>query len=142
MMKMHLPDVNVWVALSISTHKHHPAASAWYLAHFQEGCSFCRLTQQGFLRLVSSERIFGPASVSMTEAWVLYDKIRSNPGVSYVDEPAGIEAVWRAMTQLPTPSTNLWNDAYLAAMSNLTGLNVVSFDTGFRQYSDISCTIL
>lgn len=45
-----LPDVNVWLALSLPGHVHQPAAQAW-LDGTEEVLWFCRASQQGFLRL-------------------------------------------------------------------------------------------
>jgi predicted nucleic acid-binding protein len=48
---MFLPDINVWLALAFDRHSHHAAAIAWY-GNSNEPCSFCRWTQQGFLRQI------------------------------------------------------------------------------------------
>lgn len=39
-------------------------------------------------------------------------------------------------------STNMWNDPYLAAFSEVAGLEMVTFDRGFVQYKLTACTIL
>jgi hypothetical protein len=44
---MHLPDINVWLALTFDSHVHHPAAKVWFDALADEHCFFCRMTQQG-----------------------------------------------------------------------------------------------
>jgi hypothetical protein len=89
---------------------------AWYFSHFHEGCSFCGITQQGFLQLLTNCCVFGEAAVSMADAWLPYDQICSHPGISFVEESAGLEDEWRKLTQQSTFSTNVWSDAYLAAL--------------------------
>ncbi len=44
---MNLLDVNVWLALTLSEHTHHPTALAW-LEGVEKGIGlcFCRVTQQ------------------------------------------------------------------------------------------------
>jgi toxin-antitoxin system PIN domain toxin len=67
---MHLPDVNVWLALTFDSHIHHPPAKAWFdnLAN-DTVCHFCRLTQQGFLRLATNRRVFGKHALTLPKAW-------------------------------------------------------------------------
>jgi predicted nucleic acid-binding protein len=62
--------------------------------------------------------------------------------VGYVDEPAGIESLWRSLTRPRTYSPKLWNDAYLAAFAELLGFEVVTFDRGFSQFTNVRCHIL
>ena len=84
----------------------------------------------------------GPAAVTMTEAWRAYDAFLADPNVGFVDEPEGIEPVWRSNTQGPTFSPKVWNDAYLAAFAQVAGLEIVTFDQGFTQYKGVHSTIL
>jgi hypothetical protein len=65
----------------------------------------------------------------MADAWRAYDALFSDPKVAFIDEPAGTEARWRFLTQLTTFTPKVWNDAYLAAFEELTGLEMVTFDT-------------
>jgi predicted nucleic acid-binding protein len=39
-------------------------------------------------------------------------------------------------------STNVWSDGYLAAFAQAADLEVVTFDKGFAQYTDLRQTIL
>ena len=68
-MRMLLPDVNVWLALTFDSHIHHLAAKSWFDGLANETCAFCRMTQQGFLRLASNSQVFGKHAVTMVEAW-------------------------------------------------------------------------
>ena len=96
---MHLLDINVWLALAFDSHRHHEASKAWF-AHVDSGsCSFCRLTQQGFLRLSTTPKVLADAAVSLADAWRIYDCLFSDPRVVYSDEPEGIEPLWRASTE-------------------------------------------
>ncbi|HEY4263448.1 MAG TPA: TA system VapC family ribonuclease toxin, partial [Schlesneria sp.] len=113
---MILPDVNFWLALAFESHFHHRVAKEWF-ERLADGCSFCRLTQQGFLRLATNTKAFGDDAVSMSAAWGLYDTFLSDPGVSFIEEPPGLEVVWREYTDRTSFSTKIWNDAYLAAFA-------------------------
>lgn len=69
MPKMLLPDVNVWLALAFNAHLHHPLAKQWFDALSTDICFFCRLTQQGFLRLATNPSVFSSDALTLTDAW-------------------------------------------------------------------------
>ena len=68
---MFLPDVNLWLALAFESHVHHSAAKSWFESVQEQDCTFCRLTQQGFLRLVTNPRAFDEEGVTLLDAWRL-----------------------------------------------------------------------
>jgi toxin-antitoxin system PIN domain toxin len=92
-----LPDVNVWLALASEAHAHHDAATAWLLAVSDE-CHFCRMTQQGFLRLSTNPRVLGDEALTMTAAWRTYDALLADDRISYVEESPDVETQWRRFT--------------------------------------------
>ncbi len=139
---MLLPDVNVWLALTFDSHVHHPAAKAWFDALTDEVCFFCRMTQQGFLRLATNRQVFSTNALTLSEAWQKYDIYQSDSRISFVDEPVNLEAHWRAFTKRQSYSPHVWNDAYLAAFAVADQLEVVTFDRGFAQYPGTRCTYL
>jgi len=140
---MLLPDINVWLALALTGHRHHQSAHKW-LATVPEATSlyFCRMTQQGFLRLVSTPSIAESDVVSLRDAWKAYDKMFEDTRVEFAEEPKGVESRWRSYTQSDLFSPKVWNDAYLAAFARIYGLEVVTFDQGFKVYEGIKRTIL
>lgn len=140
---MLLPDVNVWLALTFDSHVHHPTAKKWFDSLSKEICYFCRMTQQGFLRLATNPAVFGAHSLTLSEAWEKYDLFQSDSRVSYTDEPTGIEAPWRGYTQSETFSPKVWNDAYLAAFAHAANFELITIiDRGFSQYVGLRCNIL
>jgi toxin-antitoxin system PIN domain toxin len=142
MRKTLLPDVNVWLGLVFDVHVHHPSALAWLNSISHQTACFCRLTQQGFLRLSNNPKVFLSDAVSTDAAWQLYDTTLSDPRVSFVEEPAGFETVWRDLTKGRQFSPKLWNDAYLAAFAQTGGYEIVTFDRGFAQYVGVRSTVL
>jgi toxin-antitoxin system PIN domain toxin len=140
---MHLPDVNVWLALTFDAHVHHPAAKAWFDGLPNDGiCYFCRLTQQGLLRLATNPKVFGKRAMTLAEAWQGYDLFVSDPRVAIATEPPGLDVHWRGFTQSHTYSPHVWSDAYLAAFALAGNLNLITFDKAFAQYPNVACTIL
>jgi toxin-antitoxin system PIN domain toxin len=141
-MKMLLPDVNVWLALTFDSHVHHPAAKMWFDALTGNVCSFCRITQQGFLRLATNPSVFGSHALTMPDAWQKFDTFQSDPYVSYVEEPLKLEQHWRNFTGQASHSPNVWTDAYLAAFAVAGNYELVSFDKSLVQYSGVNCVVL
>lgn len=137
-----LPDVNVWIALSFSTHIHHSSANAWFTGLSNESLFVCRMTQQGFLRLATNPKVIPAAAVSLDRAWQLYDAILSDWRVAFIDEPANIEASWRSFTHGSSFSPRIWNDAYLAAFCVAGDYELVTFDKGFGRYPGLLHTVL
>ena len=139
---MHLLDVNVWLGLAFQRHTNHVSATAWFRSERTADCCFCRATQSAFLRLATNPKVMKGAAVTQIRAWGAYDKLFADPNVAYADEPQGIESIWRALTQRANRSPKLWNDAYLAAFAIAAGFEVVTFDQGFAQFTDLKCKIL
>lgn len=79
---MLLPDVNVWIALTFSSHMHHASSKVWWDGLTDETILFTRMTQQGFLRLSTSFRIAGPQVLTLQEAWQKYDFYLSYPQIN------------------------------------------------------------
>ena len=96
-----------------------------------DSCAFCRLTQQGFLRLATNPKAFGAEAVSMSDVWPMFDEFLGDPRVSFANEPADIEPLWRGYTHRRAFSPKVWSDAYLAAFALAAGLELVTFDKGF-----------
>jgi len=130
-----LLDSNVWAALTIDRHEHHGKALKWFdKAPDDRSMCFCRMTQNSFLRLISSETVFREDAVSNQEAIAIYWRFRSDPRIGWLEEPAGLESVWLKAAAYGSPSPKRWMDAYLFAYALLSNAAVVTFDRGFRQY--------
>ncbi len=139
---MFLPDVNLWLALAFNRHVHHAAAKSWFDTVPDQAACFCRLTQQGFLRLATNRKAFGEETVSLSEAWRLYDAFLDDPRIVFAEEPMGLEPLWRHYTQKESFSPKVWSDAFLAAFAQAAAYDLVTFDEGFKAYSDVNRTIL
>jgi toxin-antitoxin system PIN domain toxin len=138
---MHLPDINVWLALAFTSHKHHDAALEWFENRDSGDCAFCRLTQQGFLRLATTPYA-SEKPLTLIQAWRAYDDLFHDPRVVFSEEPDDLEIFWREYTRRRSFSPKVWNDAYLAAFARAAGFERVSFDQGFKQYRYLKHTIL
>jgi toxin-antitoxin system PIN domain toxin len=127
------PDINVWVALTYEGHAHHRTAATWFAAlEADASLLFCRFTQLGLLRLLTAAVVMGDEVMTQPQAWAAYDQWLEDPRVELVDEPAEIEARFRALTRLRQPATKDWADSYLVAFAAVGQLTLVTFDRGLR----------
>jgi uncharacterized protein len=139
---MRLPDLNFWLALAFEVHTHHRRAAGWFAEQAVESCAFCRFTQQGFLRLATNPAVFGDEVVTMSTAWMCYDRLLADERVYYREEPSGLEAQWRAYSRRRQYSHKVWSDAYLAAFGVVDRLELITFDRGFLLYDGLKVTLL
>ncbi|MDA0284545.1 MAG: PIN domain-containing protein, partial [Planctomycetota bacterium] len=84
----------------------------------------------------------GNAAVSLADAWALYDRLCIDPRVGFVNELSNVELLWRTYTNRKTVSPKLWTDAFLAAIAQAYGLEMVTFDKAFHQFADLKFVIL
>ena len=66
-------DANVWLALLWHRHMHSETAKLWFEQASQEQFFFCRFVQLTVLRLLTTEKIMGKDTRTMSEAWHLWD---------------------------------------------------------------------
>lgn len=145
-MTVYLCDTNVWLALAISGHIHHPAARAWLETVEEPECvQFCRATQQSFLRLLTTTAVltrYGNPPLTNEQAWTAYEAFADDDRVVLrEDEPVALERRWRHLAARGT-SPKLWMDAYLAAFAIAGGARMVTTDLDFRQFADLDLQLL
>ena len=124
---MKLPDLNVWLAAAWCNHADHEVARDWFQE--QHGpLGFCRVTQMGFLRLISNPAVLREDALTRREAWEVYQKLLTDPRIEWLPEPQGIETMWIQISKKPDRAHKLWTDDYLAAFAFLTGATLTTFD--------------
>jgi toxin-antitoxin system PIN domain toxin len=136
-----LPDVNVWLALSVSHHPHHTRALAYWSAQAQAEVSLCRVTMLGLLRLLTQPRVMDTATLTAAAAMQVLQRWRQLPEVSHRTEPAALEARFEQLLTDDLPP-RLLTDAYLAAYALAGGMRLVSFDRDFRRFPGLSLLLL
>ena len=128
------PDINVWVALTHGGHVHHFAAHDWFESLDDPGLRFCfcRFTQLGLLRLLTSEAVMGDEVLHQPAAWAVYDGWLRDDRVRFVEEPPNLDRRLRALTRRRQSTPKVWADAYLAAFAETAQMTLVTFDQAFR----------
>lgn len=137
----YLIDTNVWLAAIFDSHVHHDAARKW-IDQTTEPLAFCRSTEISFLRLVTSEAVFGPAALTNREAQKLLIRLLDDDRIFLATEPPDLEIVWFQYAAKSGRSPKLWMDAYLAAFAFRHGFQIVTFDTGFHQFPGVKLSML
>ena len=123
------PDVNVWLALSYPGHVHHDAAAGWFAALDEDATFvFCRHTQLGFFRLMTTEAVLGKDVRTERQCWETYDRWIDAAKAILAQEPLDMESNLRLRTNANLVSPKLWADAYLAAFAETARLTLVTFD--------------
>ncbi len=141
-MRSFLTDVNVWVALSWARHVHYEAAHVWFDELGPAAALFCRLTQLGFLRMLTNRAVMREDLMSEASAWSVYDRLCDDERVSFVSEPFEMESAFRLLTRSQRPGGTRWTDAYLAALARTRGLAIATFDRAFRSFPGVETLIL
>lgn len=123
-----LPDVNVWVAMHHQLHAHHNTAQAWYEGLNGPLLVFCRQTQLGFFRILTTAAVMGNETVTQRQCWTIYEKWLTSGFAVEQSEPPNIGPAFRARTFATEPAPKTWMDAYLSAFAECAGLTLVTFD--------------
>lgn len=130
-----LPDVNVWLALTVADHPHHDRARRYWNEESAERIAFCRITALGFLRLCTNHHVMGGNPLSMMDAWNAYMAFRALPEIMLVAEQPDCERVLKTWVLEINMTPRMWTDAYLAAFAVSSDVRLVSFDADFVRFA-------
>lgn len=129
---LNFPDSNVWLALLWERHIHSGKAREWFERESEPQFFFCRFTQLTVLRLLTTEAILGEDTLTMSDAWNLWDKTWADTRISLLAEPENLEPEFRSRSRLSSASPKVWVDAYLRAFASVAGLKLVTFDPALK----------
>ena len=124
---MSFPDLNVWLALAAPEHTHSPLARRWWEAEMGQ-IAFCRLSQLGFLRLVTSAAVMDGKPLGMSQAWRVYDRFYEDDRVTFMEEPQEVDRRFREKAAGRLASPKVWADAWMLAVAQASGGSLVTFD--------------
>ncbi|MGA9060589.1 MAG: TA system VapC family ribonuclease toxin [Terracidiphilus sp.] len=119
--------MNVWLALATPEHVHAHLAKLWW--ERESGTiAFCRLTQLGFLRLMTTAAAMDGKPLTIAEAWRVHDRFYEDDRVTLISEPAEVETRFREKATGRTVSPKVWADAWLLAFAQAAEGVLVTFD--------------
>ncbi len=111
---------------------------------FLRGCTarrraiFCRATEQGFLRLLTTDalqRTYVQRRITNADALSTLHALVKLPQVGVVDaEPHGVRKRWHALAALPASAPHVWMDAWLAAWAITSERTLVTGDRDFLKW--------
>ena len=127
MTSLSFPDVNVWLAVATPEHVHHGPARRWWEAETGR-IAFSRITQLGFLRLMTTAAATDGKPLTMAEAWRVHDRLFEDDRVVFLPEPGEVETRFREYASGRTASPKLWADAWLLAFARAAEGTVITFD--------------
>ena len=127
-----MPDLNVWLALSWANHLHSDIAWAWFSRQQGGRFLFCRFTQLGLLRLLTTSAVMGKDLRTIGESWNVYDRWLEDARVGIQQEPFELDMAFRAATHSVSrlSSPKALGDCYLLAVSQVANATLVTFDRG------------
>lgn len=130
------PDLNVWLALSVSDHSHGLIAWEWLdTLPADTELIFSRQTQIGLLRLLTNVSIMGEQTLTIRKAWAVYDRWLNDPRVEFYPEPRNVDAAFRAATEpLATRhASKAIGDCWLLAYARELRATLVTFDRALHE---------
>src|ERR1017187_8244842 len=127
MTSLTFPDINVWLALVTSEHVHHASASRWWEQETNR-IGFSRLTQLGFLRLMTTAAGGEGQTPAAGGGRGAQDPLFDDDRVAFIPEPTGIETRFRECASGRTAAPKLWADAWLQTFAECAGGAMVTFD--------------
>ncbi len=134
---MDLPDVNVWVAMTVPDHPHYQTARRYWEHEAADLIAFCRVTALGYVRLCTNSAVMRGNPLTLASAWQAYVALRQLPEVTLLGEPDGCEGLLHEWIMAQRFVPRMWTDAYLAAFAHAGGLRLVSFDRDFNRFPEI-----
>jgi hypothetical protein len=119
--------MNVWLALATPEHVHAAIAKRWW--EQENGTiAFCRLTQLGFLRLMTTAAAMDGKPLTIAESWRVYDRFYDDDRVTLISEAPEVEERFREKAVGRTASPKVWADAWLLAFAQAAEGLLVTFD--------------
>jgi toxin-antitoxin system PIN domain toxin len=137
-MTLYFPDVNVWIALFVLSHPHNELAWKWKTQlPADDRVLFSRYTQLGLLRLLTNNVVMGEQTLTLGEAWAVYDRWLEDPSVEFCPEPRHVEERFRLSTEpFASQTATKWvGDCWLLAFAQATRSRLVTFDRALCEFA-------
>lgn len=128
MTSLSFPDVNVWLAVLLADHVHRAPARQWWTSDPSAIIAFCRFTQIGVLRLLTTAAAMNGKPLTMSAAWHAYDRLFEDDRVALLPEPDSLDPAFRNLSRSRLASPKVWADAYIVAFAARSNGTLVTFD--------------
>ena len=139
----YLADVNVLLPLLTDGHPHRGPAVQWWEHCDDNNVGLSLPVHMALLRLLTNARVMGSSVLGPERAWEVVALLSDDPRIRIVDRlPATHAGHWHRCIAGREPSPNLWTDAWLAALALAADCEMVTFDKGFRAFSNLKLHLL
>ena len=108
-----ISDVNVLLALCYEEHQFHGPAITWLNSQTAHAVVTCRITQLSLLRLLTTRSVMMADVCTREQAWSIWHSFMSDFRLHFLNEPAPLEACFKALSAEPQLSPKLWQDAQI-----------------------------
>jgi len=138
-----IADANVLLPLLTEGHAHRAPAADWWDACDDGDVGLSLPVRMAILRLLSNARVMGSSVLRPAQAWHAVQSLLDDPRVELLGQiPAAHHTLWYDLVARREPSPDLWTDAWLAALAQAHGCEMVTFDRGFRSFSKLKLRLL
>lgn len=138
-----IADVNVLLPLLCEGHPFQAPAYEWFDGRDADSVGWCLPVRLAILRHLSNERIMGSGVLRPEESLDAWDQLARDERMFEVSAlPPSLEQRLRSNVIGRRASPKLWTDAWLAALAESLGHEMVTFDRGFRQFGLTSLHLL
>ena len=137
---MTLVDTNLLIYATFTEAPEHDRARAWLeerLVAAEGTVALCWPVIYGFLRLITSPRVFGPHAVTVRDGWATAAAYLKQPAARLVAAGAGHAAIAAELARTPGLRSEDVPDVEIAALAIEHGLVLASHDHGFRRFSGL-----
>lgn len=137
-MTSYFPDLNIWLALSDTGNSHNAIAWAWINnLPFDDRLVFSRYTQIGLLRLLTNKAVMGDQTLTLGQAWAVYDRWLEDPRVEFCPEPLQVDHTFRVSTEpFFAQAASKWvGDCWLLAFAQASHSRLVTFDQALCEFA-------
>ncbi len=138
-MTLYFPDLNIWLALSDVENSHSVIAWAWINGlEPDDRLIFSRYTQIGLLRLLTNSTVMGNQTLTLREAWDVYDRWLADPSVEFRPDPELVDESFRLVTEpFASKAASKWiGDCWLLAFARTTQSHLVTFDRALFEFAN------
>jgi toxin-antitoxin system PIN domain toxin len=137
-MTLFFPDLNIWMALCDVRNSQNAVAWAW-LNHLppDDRLIFSRYTQLGLLRLLTNTAVMGDQTLTLRQAWAVYDRWLDDPRVEFCPDPRNLETIFRQATEpFAAKTASKWvGDCWLLAFAQATHSRLLTFDKALCEFA-------
>ncbi len=134
---MILVDTNLLIYATFADTPEHPRARAWLEARLAEGDGtvvLCWPILYAFLRLLTSQRVFGEQALTVRRGWEVVAAYLDQPAVRLVVPGPAHARIAGELAATPGLRSDDVPDVELAALAIEHGLILASHDHGFRRF--------